>query len=87
MLLDYQGQRLSHGLTAALGRDRARFAGLAAKLDALSPLKVLGRGYALVRSSGGEVISSAEQTEEGEQISVRLADGALDCRVEKKRRL
>ena len=87
VLLDYQGQRLSHGLTAALGRDRARFAGLAAKLDALSPLKVLGRGYALVRSSGGEVISSAEQTEEGEQISVRLADGALDCRVEKKRRL
>ena len=56
-------------------------------LLALLGVATLGGGYALVRSSGGEVISAAEQTEEGEQISVRLADGALDCRVEKKRRL
>ena len=47
MLLVYQSRRLADGLTGAMAGKREHFARLAATLDALSPLKVLGRGYSL----------------------------------------
>ena len=86
MLLDYQNRRLAHGLTGAMAGKRERFARLAASLDALSPLKVLGRGYSLARTGAGEVLSSVDQVENEDVFTLRLSDGALDCRVEGKRR-
>lgn len=84
VLVDFQGRRLSHGLSSALSRERERFAGLAAALDALSPLKVLGRGYAIVQTPDGQVVSAAAQVKVDDRLTVRLADGQLDCRVEKR---
>ncbi len=55
----------------------------AAKLDALSPLSVLSRGYALARTKAGKVIDRAEDVQVGEPISVRLHHGSLDCKVER----
>lgn len=86
MLLDYQGRRLAHGLTGAMAGKRERFARLAATLDALSPLKVLGRGYSLARTEEGEILSSVDQVDSEERFTLRLSDGTLDCRVEGKRR-
>ena len=86
MLLDYQGRRLAHGLTGAMAGKRERFARLAASLDALSPLKVLGRGYSLARTGAGEILSSVDQVENEDMFTLRLSDGTLDCRVEGKRR-
>ncbi len=86
MLLDYQSQRLSHGLTAAMAGKRERFTRLAASLDALSPLKVLGRGYSLARTDAGALLSSVEQVQPEDTFTLRLSDGTLDCRVEGKRR-
>ena len=86
MLLDYQGRRLAHGLTGAMAGKRERFARLAASLDALSPLKVLGRGYSLARTGAGEILSSVDQVENKDMFTLRLSDGTLDCRVEGKRR-
>lgn len=86
MLLDYQSRRLAHGLTGAMAGKRERFARLAASLDALSPLKVLGRGYSLARTGAGEILSSVDQVENEDVFTLRLSDGALDCRVEGKRR-
>ncbi len=54
---------------------------LAAKLDALSPLKVLGRGYAIAEKNGAALRSAAE-AREGDKINVRLSGGSLDCLVE-----
>ena len=54
LLLDYQSRRLGHGLSASVSGQRERFARLAAALDALSPLKVLGRGYAIAQKKGRE---------------------------------
>jgi exodeoxyribonuclease VII large subunit len=85
MLLDYQQQRLVHGLTGTLGREKERFAHLAASLDALSPLKVLGRGYAMAQAESGETVSSIQQVAVGQRICLRLSDGTLACRVETKR--
>ena len=62
--------------------DGARsFGGLSGRLDALSPLRVLERGYALARA-GDAVITSADQVAPGDALSVRLRRGQLGCRVE-----
>ena len=81
LLLDYQAQRLSAGLAGAMGRERERFGRLAAALDAMSPLKVLGRGYALVKREEGALVRSASQVSAGERLTVQVADGGFDCQV------
>jgi exodeoxyribonuclease VII large subunit len=82
LLLDYQSGRLTHGLERTVSAQRERLARLAAALDAMSPLKVLGRGYAIAQTENGAVLSSIGQTTIGEEISLRLSDGSLNCRVE-----
>ncbi len=82
LLLDYQQQRLTRGLERTLQEEKGRLGKLAASLDALSPLKVLGRGYAIVRKEDGAVVLSPRQVERGEKVEVMVAKGALSCRVE-----
>lgn len=64
--------------------EQTRLAGLVSTLDALSPLKVLGRGYAMARNEQGQVISSVHSVELGERITLRVADGQLGCTVMKR---
>ncbi len=70
------------GLTASL---RPRFARAAGKLDALSPLAVLGRGYALVRAADGSVVRDAATVEPSDRLQILLARGELDVEVRGKR--
>ncbi len=56
---------------------------LSAGLDALSPLKVLGRGYAIARR-GEDVVSSCAQVEAGDRLDVLVAGGVLNCVVKDK---
>lgn len=77
VLLDYQRDRLAHGLNFALGRERERFARLAAALDAMSPLKVLGRGYAIAQREDGRVVRSAGEVGPGERLALRVSDGTI----------
>ena len=84
LLLDYQSRRLSHGLERSLAGQRERLARLAAALDAMSPLKVLGRGYAIARHEDGRVISSVEDAGPGERFELCLRDGGLLCRAEER---
>ena len=81
MRLDYQRQQLARGLSTAAGRERERFARLSAGLDALSPLKVLGRGYAIARTTDGEIISSVGDVTAGDILSLRVTDGEISCQV------
>lgn len=85
VLLDYQRERLAHGLRGALSRERERFARSAAALDALSPLKVLGRGYGIPRRTDGGVIRSVKEVDTGDGLELRLSDGSLTCTVLDKR--
>jgi exodeoxyribonuclease VII large subunit len=85
LLLDYQGSKLLHGMEQTLASQKQRVGRLAAALDALSPLKVLGRGYAIARDEGGRVLTGAEQIEPGDKLDLRLADGILACRVEERK--
>ncbi|MDH4321042.1 MAG: exodeoxyribonuclease VII large subunit [Desulfobulbaceae bacterium] len=57
-----------------------------ALLDAVSPLAVLGRGYAIARiGTGGEVLRDSEQVRVGDGVEVLLQSGVLDCQVTGKR--
>ena len=80
--LDYVQQKLASTAREQLADDTEKFAQLTAKLDALSPLKVLGRGYAMAQRTDGTVLRSSEQVEPGDLIRVRLADGSIGCTVE-----
>jgi exodeoxyribonuclease VII large subunit len=77
--LDLLTSRLESSLRAASGRARERFAVKAGKLQSLSPLAVLGRGYAIAFDHEGRVIIRAEQVASGERVTVRVAEGELDC--------
>ena len=73
--------RLTAAQSTVLSRHNQRYLTLAAKLDALSPLKVLTRGYAMVQDTGGEVIRSVKQTETGGAIEITLRDGTVSATV------
>lgn len=80
MLLDYHQRRLLAAVERGLAQKKQRFGALTAQLDAMSPLKVLQRGYAVVEQNNA-VITAAQQVQVGEQVTVRLKDGSLSCQV------
>ena len=57
---------------------------LAQRLNTLSPLGTLKRGYSISRNVDGDVLTDTEQVAVGERISVQLSQGALTCKVEEK---
>ena len=79
--LEMLRQRLEHSGQAVFQQNVQRFQRTAAKLDALSPLKVLGRGYAMAEREG-TVVRSVEQLTPGDTVAVTLADGTAQCTVE-----
>jgi len=78
--------RMRQGLIAAIrvqlqqGRSRMELA--VGKADALSPLAILKRGFALCRDSKGAVVKRATDVAVGDNVRVTLAAGELDCRIE-----
>lgn len=82
MLLDYQSTRLRAAGQKTLHEKKQHFIRLTASLDAMSPLKVLARGYSMVTDARGTLIRRAGQVQPGEQISVSLSSGTLHARVE-----
>lgn len=68
----------------ALGEKSRRFVASVSKLDAMSPLKVLARGYAIAKNEEGSILRSATQTEIGDKITVTLSDGSLLAEVTDK---
>ena len=75
-------QRLGDLSGAVLSRKRQMFSTLAASLDAMSPLKVLGRGYAMAQNEAGHILKSYRDVAAGESVSVTLGEGGFTCRVE-----
>ena len=78
--LEMLRQRLEHSGGVLLAKNRQRFERTAAKLDALSPLKVLSRGYAMVTRENA-VIRETAQIHPGDAITVSLSDGTAQCTV------
>lgn len=77
-------QKLNSAIQAKISDDREKFRLAALTLDALSPLAVLGRGFALAQKENGEILRDATQIETGENLNLRLAHGSLKCLVKDK---
>lgn len=82
-LLDYQQERLTTAMNGILAQGRHRCGTLSASLHALSPLEVMGRGYAIPRNTSGKLIQSVTDTQEGDSLSLSVTDGRVHCRVER----
>ena len=74
-------ERLGALASRALTQRRQRFEGLAGRLDALSPLRVLARGYAVAFDRRGHALRAASETKPGEVLRIRLAKGSLTATV------
>ncbi len=79
--LERQKARLEYTVNAALSGKRKDMARLAAGLDALSPLKVLSRGYSIAKGPKG-IVKSVKDVEPGDSLELRLSDGAVRCKAE-----
>lgn len=82
LLLDHAQKELIHAAQVRLAEPRRALAALAASLDAMSPLKVLGRGFALVTDEKGTPVRRASDVPVGSEITAALSEGRLRCRVE-----
>ena len=67
-----------------LQQKRARLEQLTSQMEALSPVAILERGYALVFDASGKLVKDAAQVNAGEDISARLARGEISATVKKK---
>ena len=70
------------GIVTRMETSRQQLAMAAAALDAMSPLKVLERGYAIAHDAEGHVLREANATAVGDALRLRLWKGAVNCRVE-----
>lgn len=81
LLLDSMERRMLSAASQNLGKNRQRYACMTAALDAMSPLKVLARGYAIGKQEDGRLLRSVEQVQPGEKIVLALTDGDLAAEV------
>ena len=77
-------QRLrDKAITGRIETAKQNFAKAGAALDAMSPLKVLERGYAIAHDVRGQIVREASKVNIGDELRLRLWKGSLDCRVER----
>jgi exodeoxyribonuclease VII large subunit len=84
--LDQASTRLMAALPRRLQQERSRLNALMRELNAVSPLAVLGRGYAIIENADGQVVKHAYQVEPREKLSVRLGEGRLSVEVRRRYR-
>lgn len=82
MELTHVQQRMGDLSARMVGEKKQTFTALAAALDAMSPLKVLGRGYAIARTEQGAILKSYRDAPAGSRVEITLGEGALQCTVE-----
>lgn len=79
--LDHVRDRLAAAEERNLSKCRQNFVALTAALDAMSPLRVMSRGYAIAERNDGAVVRSTDMLNAGDSITLRLLDGRADCLV------
>lgn len=79
--LELLTNRLISAQNQNITRKNQQYIAAVSKLDAMSPLKVLSRGYAMAQNGSGELVRSIKQVETGERITVSLSDGTLCATV------
>lgn len=80
--LDYMKDKFIAAADRSNSAKRREFVRLAASLDAMSPLKVLGRGYAIAANDKGQLVRSVSNIKPDDKIRLSVSDGVIKCRVE-----
>lgn len=81
MRLDYLTRAFASAARGCLASSERRLASVGGKLDALSPLKVLARGYAIPHARN-RVIASVNDVAPGDALRLQVGDGRIGCIVE-----
>ena len=81
LALDYVHRRLIASSQQLLAGKKQKFISLTAKLDAMSPLKVLSRGYSVTHRADGSVLRASSEVAPGDEITVRLLHGSVRAEV------
>ena len=78
--VEHTQEALHKQLASIMHTKRSQWMLTMARLDGLSPLKIMGRGYSLVYKDN-EMIKSVHQLDPGDAIKVKLVDGSIDCSI------
>ena len=79
--LDMLTHRAENSYKLGLSERGGRLGSLSGKLDALSPLSTLTRGYSIPVSGEGKVLKAKDDFRSGEEFTLRVSDGEVDCKV------
>ena len=75
------GDRMESAVRGIATLKKARLTEVAGKMDVLSPLATLGRGYALPQNASGRILRTVEAFKKGDRFSLRVSDGSVPCEV------
>jgi exodeoxyribonuclease VII large subunit len=78
----WAGDRMESAIRGLAALKRARLSEVAGKMDVLSPLATLRRGYALPQGADGKILRSVGAFEEGDRFALRVSDGSVPCEVQ-----
>lgn len=79
--LELLKNRMLAAQNQSINRKKQHYIAMTAKLDAMSPLKVLTRGYAMAQDENGQVVRSVKQTSAGAKLTISVSDGAISATV------
>ena len=82
LLLDFQTNRLIAAMQNTVSQAKERFVHLAAGMDAMSPLKVLSRGYSIATAENGSTVKDSSELSIGQKLSLRFGSGGAVCTVD-----
>ncbi|HHW48579.1 MAG TPA: exodeoxyribonuclease VII large subunit [Clostridiaceae bacterium] len=82
MRLDILNRNMQRGIVSKIDKARTRLQFLIEKLNALSPLSILARGYSITKlKENGSIVKSVEGVNNGDELRISVYDGDIDCRV------
>lgn len=82
LTLDFLSEKLTNATKGIIAADKQVFTRLVASVDAMSPLKVISRGYSIATGDNGKIIKKVSDVSKGDKVSIRVEDGNIDCVVE-----
>lgn len=82
--LDSQQKQYSQLIKSRLIEDKAAFSNLLSKLDALSPLSVMSRGFIIAKDKNNNIIKQVKEIDKGDNLILTFTDGEAKCTVEEK---
>ncbi|MBE6583051.1 MAG: exodeoxyribonuclease VII large subunit [Ruminococcaceae bacterium] len=86
MMLISLTKELESSVNYKLTTEKQKFARLSSVLEAVSPLKVISKGYSAVFKEGGKLVKSVDDLNEGDDVSFKLTDGSINAKVVSKQK-